>query len=335
MMGASVVIACRSQTRATQAIQRMNEEFRASKEAGTLPEGISQTGSLAVDFMELDLASLKSTMAFIEAFKASGRKLHVLLCNAGVAMLPRGFTEDGHETMFQVNYLGHFLIIAHLVPTMKTSGSDCRIIFTSSQAHMYSEREFRESKVKAEDPAVYGRMLNYGTSKLFQVPTYVITDYVVWVCVRLSKKHITSVRFELNFIAYMKCFATTQIHHMFCLSRRLKGTDISVTCLHPGIVRTEVTRSFTDSTALAAMFGTFRMLGFTKTPLQGATTLIDAAVNTVWRGVSDVYLMDCKPSSTHSCARNQEYQEKVWKYSLECLKNYLPEDVVDSLEGRS
>ncbi|XP_046550354.1 retinol dehydrogenase 14-like isoform X3 [Haliotis rubra] len=293
MMGASVVIACRSQTRATQAIQRMNEEFRASKEAGTLPEGISQTGSLAVDFMELDLASLKSTMAFIEAFKASGRKLHVLLCNAGVAMLPRGFTEDGHETMFQVNYLGHFLIIAHLVPTMKTSGSDCRIIFTSSQAHMYSEREFRESKVKAEDPAVYGRMLNYGTSKLFQ------------------------------------------IHHMFCLSRRLKGTDISVTCLHPGIVRTEVTRSFTDSTALAAMFGTFRMLGFTKTPLQGATTLIDAAVNTVWRGVSDVYLMDCKPSSTHSCARNQEYQEKVWKYSLECLKNYLPEDVVDSLEGRS
>ncbi|XP_067674392.1 dehydrogenase/reductase SDR family member on chromosome X-like [Haliotis asinina] len=293
MMGASVIIACRSQTRATQAIQRMNEEFNASKETGTLPEGISQTGSLGVEFMELDLASLKSTMAFIEAFKASGRKLHVLLCNAGVAMLPRGFTEDGHETMFQVNYLGHFLIIAHLIPTMKTSGNDCRIIFTSSNAHVYSEREFSESKIKAEDPASYGRMLNYGTSKLFQ------------------------------------------IHHMFCLSRRLKGTGVSVTSLHPGIVRTEVTRSFLDSTALAAMFGTFRMLGFTKSPLQGATTLIDAAVNPKWRGVSDVYLIDSKPSSTHACARNQEYQEKVWTYSLECLKNYLPEDVVEGLEGRS
>lgn len=67
----------------------MNEEFSVSKEAGTLPEGTNQTGRLAVDCMKLDLASLKSTMAFIEAFKASGRKLHVLLCNAGLAMLPR------------------------------------------------------------------------------------------------------------------------------------------------------------------------------------------------------------------------------------------------------
>ncbi|XP_048239840.1 retinol dehydrogenase 14-like [Haliotis rufescens] len=293
MMGASVIIACRSQTRASQAIRRMNEEFSASKEAGTLPEGINQTGRLAVDCMKLDLASLKSTMAFIEAFKASGRKLHVLLCNAGLAMLPRSFTEDGYETMFQVNYLGHFLVIAHLLPIMKTSGSDCRIVFSSSGAHMYSEWKFSESKIKAEDPSAYGRMLNYGTSKLFQ------------------------------------------IHHMYCLSRRLKGTDISVTCLHPGIVRTEITRSFIDSTALAAMFGTFRMLGFTKTPLQGATTLIDAAVNPVWRGVSDVYLVDCKPSSTHSCARNKEYQDKVWKYSLECLKNYLPENVIESLEDRT
>lgn len=44
----------------------------------------SLTERLSLEFMKLDLASLKSVMEFIEEFKASGRSLHALVCNAGI-----------------------------------------------------------------------------------------------------------------------------------------------------------------------------------------------------------------------------------------------------------
>ncbi len=50
--------------------------------------------------MHLDLAALDSVRAFVEAFRASGRRLDALVCNAAVylptAKQPR-FTADGFE----------------------------------------------------------------------------------------------------------------------------------------------------------------------------------------------------------------------------------------------
>ena len=43
-----------------------------------------------VELMILDLASLESTKNFIENFKQKNLPLHLLICNAGVAMVPFG-----------------------------------------------------------------------------------------------------------------------------------------------------------------------------------------------------------------------------------------------------
>lgn len=63
----------------------MEADFEQEKQKGT--SGLT-SGELSVEFMELDLSSLKSTQKFIEEFKASGKPLHVLICNAGLGMHP-------------------------------------------------------------------------------------------------------------------------------------------------------------------------------------------------------------------------------------------------------
>lgn len=133
MMGGKVIIACRSEVRARKAIEKMQEEFQSEKGKGT--KGLTENQKLAVEFMELDLASFTSVLKFCDEFRKSGRKLHVLCCNAGICYSHGRKTEDGFEMMLQVNYLGHFVIIAKLLSTMRASGQDCRVIFTSSIAH--------------------------------------------------------------------------------------------------------------------------------------------------------------------------------------------------------
>ena len=71
-----------------QAIARMNEDFKVEKASGT--RGIADYDELAIEFMKLDLNSFQSVVEFAEAYKRSGRPLHVLFCNAGIALRPFG-----------------------------------------------------------------------------------------------------------------------------------------------------------------------------------------------------------------------------------------------------
>jgi len=74
--------------------------------------------------MHLDLASLDSVRQFADAFKASGRRLDCLVCNAAV-YLPTAkeptFTADGFELSVGTNHLGHFLLANLLLPSLEAS----------------------------------------------------------------------------------------------------------------------------------------------------------------------------------------------------------------------
>ena len=41
--------------------------------------------------------------------------------NAGIGIVDRSVTEDGYESIFQTNYLGHFLLTMLLLPLLKKS----------------------------------------------------------------------------------------------------------------------------------------------------------------------------------------------------------------------
>ncbi|MGY1652094.1 SDR family oxidoreductase [Geodermatophilus sp. SYSU D01119] len=68
----------------------------------------------------LDLSSLGSVGDLAGALLDEGRPIDVLIANAGVMTPPgRRTTAEGHELQFGTNHLGHFALVAHLMPLLR------------------------------------------------------------------------------------------------------------------------------------------------------------------------------------------------------------------------
>lgn len=115
--GATLVLAARSEART----QPVLDEIRRAHPAAQ------------VEFLRLDLASLASVRAAAERVLASGRRLDVLMNNAGVAGTA-GLTEDGFEITIGTNYIGHFYLTSLLVPRLLEAPNG-RIVNIASVAH--------------------------------------------------------------------------------------------------------------------------------------------------------------------------------------------------------
>ncbi len=87
-----------------------------------------------VTLMPLDLASFASIRALAEGFLQRYDQLHLLINNAGLILSERTETEQGFETTFGVNHLGHFLLTQLLLDRIKAS-APARIVNVASGAH--------------------------------------------------------------------------------------------------------------------------------------------------------------------------------------------------------
>lgn len=73
-----------------------------------------------ISLRSLDLSSLASVAALGETLRDEGRPIHLLINNAGVMTPPdRQATADGFELQFGTNHLGHFALVAHLLPLLR------------------------------------------------------------------------------------------------------------------------------------------------------------------------------------------------------------------------
>jgi len=141
--GAQVVGAVRDRAKAG----RATNEVRA----------LAANGGL--EFVELDLASLKSVRACADTLVADGRPFDAVIANAGVMRTPFGHTAEGFETQFGTNHLGHFVLVNRIAALIAPGG---RLVNVASSGHRYAD-------VDLDDPnferTPYDPMLAYGRSK--------------------------------------------------------------------------------------------------------------------------------------------------------------------------
>jgi NAD(P)-dependent dehydrogenase (short-subunit alcohol dehydrogenase family) len=112
-----------------------------------------------LELIELDLASLKSVRAAADALLADGRKFDLVIANAGVMACPKSFTEDGFETQFGTNHLGHFVFVNRIISLFKPGS---RLVNLSSAGHRYGDVNLDDPNFEHTEYTEFGA---YGRSK--------------------------------------------------------------------------------------------------------------------------------------------------------------------------
>ena len=143
--GARVLLGCREQTRAQDAIARIK---RITPNAADLV------------WLPLDLGDLDSVRTAAE-IAAKEPRIDALINNAGIMNPPLTRTKQGFESQFGVNHLGVFALTSLLLPKLaETPGA--RVVVTSSVAHLKAKIDWDDLNADKS----YIKTERYGASKL-------------------------------------------------------------------------------------------------------------------------------------------------------------------------
>ncbi len=104
------------------------------------------------------------------------------------------------------------------------------------------------------------------------------------------------------------------ILHAKELARRVEADGISVYVLHPGVIKTELSRYMLDTWYGRGIVKPAMGLVL-KTPRQGAQTTLYCCLEESIAKESGKYYSDCKEASTLDKANNVEDQKKLWQIS--------------------
>lgn len=145
--GAQTILACRSMDKAETALAQIQAE---------IPDA-------PAEILQLDLASQASVHRFVDEFKAKYDRLDVLVNNAGIMWVSYGTTEDGFESQFGTNHLGHFALTGLLIDLLlKTPRS--RVVNVCSSGHRTGNLDF--DNLMFTGGQGYSRHRAYSRSKL-------------------------------------------------------------------------------------------------------------------------------------------------------------------------
>lgn len=146
-----VILAGRSKQRIDEAVAKVAEAMAASS---------------VVEGAVVDLASIKSVRQFARELIQRDLQFFTIVCNAGVQLATKAFTDDGFEATVGVNHTAHFLLLKLLKDRTQ------RIVMLSSETHDPNEvKNLRPLDMTNVDGLAKGlepfdAMQVYATSKL-------------------------------------------------------------------------------------------------------------------------------------------------------------------------
>ncbi len=149
--GERVIIAARNMTKVNEAIQDIKVK----------------TGNEEIYGISCDLASFESIRNAARYYREQYGQLDILINNAGLVTDKLGFTQDGLETQFGVNHIGHFLLTHELIDLLQKA-PEPRIVNVSSTAHLKGKINFNSFKGELGADKYKG-MAAYAQSKLANV----------------------------------------------------------------------------------------------------------------------------------------------------------------------
>jgi NAD(P)-dependent dehydrogenase (short-subunit alcohol dehydrogenase family) len=116
----------------------------------------------------------------------------------------------------------------------------------------------------------------------------------------------------------MRAYAVSKLANILftrALAKRLQGTAVTATCLHPGFVRTNFGgNNVADISPLIGRIFLF-ISRFARTPEKGAETVIYLASSPEVQGESGGYYFDCKPIAPAKAGQDDGVAERLWQVS--------------------
>ncbi|KAL2260850.1 hypothetical protein VTK26DRAFT_5032 [Humicola hyalothermophila] len=281
-----LILASRTRARAQEVATRINQVYPGTR----------------VEVVLLDLGSQKSVRQAAADVASLTDALDILINNAGVVVTSRQATPEGIEQQFGTNHIGPFLLTNLLLPLLhqaaktNTPGST-RIISLSSAGHRLSPIRFSDYNFEGKP-----------------VPP--------------EEEHVKPLPG-----AFAKCTAdgyngivpyaqskTANILFTLYLQKHLSRDGIAAYTLHPGSIETDLSRD--QDAELSAQFS--KIVSYWKTPDEGTSTTLVAALDPALNDIKGLYLSDCQFKDPFDHAKDSVAAEKLWKLSERLVNQEFP-----------
>lgn len=271
MSGKTVVITGASAGIGAEAARRLVRLGATVAVVGRSPEKTAAVArQVGAEPLVADFARLSEVRRLADTLLGRYPRIDVLANNAGVVLTRRSRTEDGHDLMFQVNYLAPFLLTNLLLDRLTTVGP-ARVITTSSNGHRFGRVDLDD----LEGAGNRSELLRYGTTKLQNI------------------------------------LFTRE------LARRTRGSGLTATAFHPGVI---ATTDINREAPLVAALVRYRLLGGLSTLEEGAEPLVHLATMPDPETTNGGYYHRLTPNGpVHRQAKDDHLATRLWERTAELL----------------
>ncbi|KAJ8366802.1 hypothetical protein AAFF_G00342100, partial [Aldrovandia affinis] len=183
-----------------------------------------------------------------------------------------GRTDDGFGIQFGVNHLGHFLLSCLLLDHLK-EGSGGRVVTLSSMAYRWGSIDFASL---------------------------------------ITNKHLGTGRYSWQFFPAYCNSKLCNVLFTHELAKRLQGTNVTCYSVHPGVVRTELSRNV--SLWQKVFIEPVARLLFLD-PVAGAQTTLHCALQEGLEPLSGRYFSCCAVQDVCPKAKDDAMARKLWEVS--------------------